>query len=82
MIIFTKWTFNQSGFDEGIFKHVIRKQQKKSQFSCIQDQGWLKDFLEGGADFQKFSKILSFFFLGRPNWFSELSQSTKKTLFW
>ena len=36
----------------------------------------------GGADFQKlFESLVDFFyFLGRPNWFSERSQFTKKTL--
>ena len=35
----------------------------------------------GGADFQKFLENCRLF-LGRPNCFSELSQSTKKTLVW
>ena len=35
-----------------------------------------------GRIFKKISKILSTFFLGRPNWFSELYQSSTKTLFW
>ena len=54
---------------------------------------WVIDKCESGADlgfsrggrriFKKFSKILTtFFFLGRSDWFSELSQSSKKTLFW
>ena len=38
-------------------------------------------FSRGGRIFKKISKVLSTFFLGRPNWFSELFQSTKKTLF-
>ena len=35
----------------------------------------------GGAVFQKIFKTLLTFFLCRKNWFSELSQSTKKSLF-
>ena len=36
----------------------------------------------GGGGFSKsFRKFCRPFFLGRPNWFSELSQITKKTLF-
>ena len=31
---------------------------------------------------KKISKILSTFFLGQPSWFSELPQTTIKTLLW
>ena len=63
--------------------------------STIISQGWLgktvfnesrggsRIFSRGERIFKKFSKILTtFFFLGRSDWFSELSQSSKKTLFW
>ena len=37
----------------------------------------------GGGGFSKnFRKFWRSFFLGRSDWFSELSQSSKKTLFW
>ena len=36
----------------------------------------------GGRIFKKISKILTTFFLGQPNWFFELSQSTVLPLFW
>ena len=40
-------------------------------------RGGSRIFSRGGRIFKKFSKILTtfFFFLGRPNWFFELSQS-------
>ena len=36
----------------------------------------------GGGDFQKNFEKFDDLFLGRSYWFSELSQSTKETLFW
>ena len=40
-------------------------------------------FSRGGADFQKKNrKFCQPFFIGRQKWFPELSQSTKKSLFW
>ena len=40
-------------------------------------------FSRGGGGFsKKFPKFWRPFFLGRSDWFSELSQSSKKTLFW
>ena len=36
----------------------------------------------GGADFQKEIENFDDLFLGRPNWFFELSQSTVLPLFW
>ena len=54
-----------------------------SDIVCIRSGSRILDFLKWGkADFQK--KIPNFveFFLGRPNWFSELSQITINTPFW
>ena len=54
-------------------------------------KGYLQRFLyrrgsrnfSRGADFQKsFENFDDLFFLERPNWFFELSQTTIKTLFW
>ena len=49
-------------------------------------QGWAGadlGFSRGGADFQKiFQNFDDLFFLGRPNCFSELSQSTVLPLYW
>ena len=67
----------------------------KQLCSCLQDlsllslkqtnkhiiRGGSRDFLEGGWFSKKLRKFCRFF-LGRSNWFSELSQSTTKTLFW
>ena len=41
-------------------------------------RGGSRIFLRGGW----FSKTMATFFLGRPNWFSELSQTTIRTLIW
>ena len=51
---------------------------QKLRFRSGRDLG----FSRGGGFSKKNSKILSTFVLGRPNWFSELSQSNKKTPFW
>ena len=54
-------------------------------FKKLYDSGADLGFSRGGGGriFKKFSKILTtFFFLGRPNWFFELSQSTVLPLFW
>ena len=63
------------------------------QFFCSSDWFIAKKWMEwAGADlgfsrgkgriFKKFSKILTTFFLGQPNWFFELSRSTVLPLFW
>ena len=44
-----------------------------------QKQGWIKDFRERGVGL--IFKIFVYLFLALLNWFSERSQSTKKTLF-
>ena len=46
----------------------------KSLYEC--DQGQIWDFLEGVG--QIFKKKMVYFFLGRPSWFAELSEITKK----
>ena len=56
--------------------------KSKTIFEC---RGGSKIFSRGGGGriFKKFSKILTtFVFLGRPNWFFELSQSTVLPLLW
>ena len=46
------------------------------------ERGGSRIFSRGGGIFKKNSKILTTFFLGRPNWFFELSQSSVLPLFW
>ena len=54
-----------------------------SKMRCGADfQRMVKNAVRGGADFQIMFENFVDLFLGRPNQFSVLSQSTKKTLFW
>ena len=48
----------------------------------IDFRGRSRMFSRGRRIFKKKFKNFAEIFLGRPNWFSELFPSTKKTLFW
>ena len=66
------------------FQNVCPTCNLKNKLMCISSsRGGSRIFSREGWIFEKFSKILTtFFFLGRPNWFFELSQSTVLRLFW
>ena len=53
-------------------------------FLRLTARGGSRIFSRGGADFRKIFQNFDdlFFFLGRPNWFFELSQSTVLPLLW
>ena len=59
-----------------LLRSLIIQRQKRGKIQNIYIRGESRNFSQG-ADFQK-KKISS----GRSNWFSELSQSSKNTLFW
>ena len=55
---------------------------KLAKEEYILNRGGSRIFSRGGADFQKKFENFDDLFLGRPNWFFELSQSTVLPLFW
>ena len=77
---------NFYGQDFKLFAYKILSCTKKNRFflfySRCYKSGADLGFSRGGLIFKKISKILTTFFLGRPNRFFELSQSTILPLFW
>ena len=65
-------------------QHFFHTMQFYNKHFChfLHFRGGSRIFSRGGRMFKKVWKILSTFFLGRPDWLVDFSQSTTKTLFW
>ena len=65
------------------FTFALQKRSSSRLETVTKTRGGSRIFSRGGGRiFKKNSKILTTFFLGRPNWFLELSQSTFLPTFW
>ena len=96
ILLFKKSIWNQfqhilyiTNQENGQYKSASNSKYSKLEWNLYFKKYLVYYYAKSGADlgFSRggggFSKILTFFFfLGRPNWFFELSQSTALPLFW